>query len=194
MNAIIYQPIASSWSPAGPRPVIVLGLSATVARKDGHHPIIFMQCGPVRHRVDAKQQADARPFSHHVHRPPHRLPLAWPSRIPTGGWNTRTSAREIIRSEPRNAMIRDDVIAALREGRSPLVLTERTEHVAVLADMLRPHAAASDHPARRHGQKIPARGAGATRRRPGKRSAGRASPPANSSARVSTTRGSTRFF
>ena len=31
----------------------VLGLSATVTRKDGHHPIIFMQCGPVRHRVDA---------------------------------------------------------------------------------------------------------------------------------------------
>jgi superfamily II DNA or RNA helicase len=26
----------------------VTGLSATVARKDGHHPIIFMQCGPVR--------------------------------------------------------------------------------------------------------------------------------------------------
>lgn len=25
------------------------GLSTTVARKDGHHPIIFMQCGPVRH-------------------------------------------------------------------------------------------------------------------------------------------------
>jgi Type III restriction enzyme, res subunit len=35
----------------------VLGLSATVARKDGHHPIIFMQCGPVRHRVDARAQA-----------------------------------------------------------------------------------------------------------------------------------------
>jgi hypothetical protein len=26
----------------------VLGLSATITRKDGHHPIIFMQCGPVR--------------------------------------------------------------------------------------------------------------------------------------------------
>jgi superfamily II DNA or RNA helicase len=26
----------------------VLGLSATVTRKDGHHPIVFMQCGPVR--------------------------------------------------------------------------------------------------------------------------------------------------
>ncbi|MEZ6099944.1 MAG: DEAD/DEAH box helicase family protein [Pirellulaceae bacterium] len=44
----------------------VLGLSATVNRKDGHHPIIFMQCGPVRHRVDAKSEAIARPFSHSV--------------------------------------------------------------------------------------------------------------------------------
>jgi superfamily II DNA or RNA helicase len=44
----------------------VAGLSATVARKDGHHPIIFMQCGPVRHRVNAKAQAAARPFEHLV--------------------------------------------------------------------------------------------------------------------------------
>ena len=44
----------------------VLGLSATVTRKDGHQPIIFMQCGPVRHRVDAKAQAALRPFRHSV--------------------------------------------------------------------------------------------------------------------------------
>ncbi len=44
----------------------VLGLSATVTRKDGHHPIIFMQCGPIRYRVNAKKQAAARPFSHRV--------------------------------------------------------------------------------------------------------------------------------
>jgi superfamily II DNA or RNA helicase len=37
----------------------VLGLSATVTRKDGHHPIIFMQCGPVRFRIDG----DPRPRS-----------------------------------------------------------------------------------------------------------------------------------
>ena len=42
----------------------VLGLSATVARKDGHHPIIFMQCGPVRHRVDARAQAAERGVAH----------------------------------------------------------------------------------------------------------------------------------
>ena len=28
----------------------VLGLSATVNRKDGHQPIVFMQCGPIRYR------------------------------------------------------------------------------------------------------------------------------------------------
>ena len=44
----------------------VLGLSATVARKDGLHPIIFMQCGPVRYRVDAKTQAATRTFAHRV--------------------------------------------------------------------------------------------------------------------------------
>jgi superfamily II DNA or RNA helicase len=44
----------------------VLGLSATVARKDGHHPIIFMQCGPVRHRVDARVQAARRGIDHLV--------------------------------------------------------------------------------------------------------------------------------
>ena len=44
----------------------VTGLSATVTRKDGHHPIIFMQCGPLRHRVNAREQAAARPFEHTV--------------------------------------------------------------------------------------------------------------------------------
>ena len=44
----------------------VTGLSATVIRKDGHHPIIFMNCGPVRYKVDDRKQASARPFAHKV--------------------------------------------------------------------------------------------------------------------------------
>ena len=44
----------------------VTGLSATVARKDGHQPIIFMQCGPIRHQVDDRKQAETRPFAHKV--------------------------------------------------------------------------------------------------------------------------------
>ena len=116
----------------------VLGLSATVTRKDGHHPIIFMQCGSVRHRVDAKQQANARPFSHHVIvRPTGLRSMAEPN--PDRRLEYQNLCAEIIRSDRRNAMIRDDVAAALREGRSPLVLTERTEHVAVLRELIRPH-------------------------------------------------------
>ncbi len=116
----------------------VLGLSATVVRKDGHHPIIFMQCGPVRHRVDAKQQADARPFSHHVIvRPTGLRPML--EADPDRRQEYQNLCAEIVSSTPRNAMIRDDVIAALREKRSPLVLTERTEHITALADLIRPH-------------------------------------------------------
>ncbi len=116
----------------------ILGLSATVTRKDGHHPIIFMQCGPVRHRVDAKQQADARPFSHHVIcRPTGLRSMADPD--PDRRLEYQNLCAEIIRSDRRNAMIRDDVTAALREGRSPLVLTERTEHIEILAELIRPH-------------------------------------------------------
>ncbi len=40
----------------------VYGLTATPTRKDGHHPIIFMHCGPIRYRDDAKKQAEKRPF------------------------------------------------------------------------------------------------------------------------------------
>ena len=38
----------------------VYGLSATPVRQDGHQPIIFMQCGPVRYLVDAKSQGGQR--------------------------------------------------------------------------------------------------------------------------------------
>ena len=37
----------------------VAGLTATPQRKDGHHPIIVMQCGPIRYRVNAKEQPQA---------------------------------------------------------------------------------------------------------------------------------------
>jgi superfamily II DNA or RNA helicase/very-short-patch-repair endonuclease len=116
----------------------VCGLSATVTRKDGHHPIIFMQCGPVRHRVDAKQQAEARPFAHHVIvRPTGFRSMAEPDtdrRI-----EYQNLCAELMRCTRRNEMIRDEVLAAMNEGRSPLVLSERTEHIEALADLLTPH-------------------------------------------------------
>jgi len=35
----------------------VIGLTATPVRRDGHHPIIFMQCGPVRHSAEITETA-----------------------------------------------------------------------------------------------------------------------------------------
>ena len=116
----------------------VLGLSATVARKDGHHPIIFMQCGPVRHHVDAKAQAAERPFTHTVHvRPTSFRPLV--EADPDLRVQFQQLYAELIADEARNRQICEDVIEAVREGRSPLVLTERNEHLDLLAERLSPH-------------------------------------------------------
>ena len=41
----------------------VYGLTATPVRKDGHQPIIFMQCGPVRYSSGAKEQVREQSFS-----------------------------------------------------------------------------------------------------------------------------------
>ncbi len=115
----------------------VTGLSATVARKDGHHPIIFMQCGPVRYRADAKAQAEARPFTHSVYvRPTGFLPLA--PADPDVRAQFHALYDELIADESRNRLICEDVVQAVREGRSPVVLTERTEHLDRLAEFLSP--------------------------------------------------------
>jgi very-short-patch-repair endonuclease len=110
----------------------VVGLSATVTRKDGHHPIIFMQCGPVRYRADAKQQAALRPFRHSVIvRPTSFAPRA------EGESDRRIQFqslyKELVESEARNRSICADVLEAVAAGRSPLVLTERHEHLEWLA-------------------------------------------------------------
>ncbi|MFZ4397065.1 MAG: TOTE conflict system archaeo-eukaryotic primase domain-containing protein [Kiritimatiellia bacterium] len=115
----------------------VTGLSATLIRKDGHHPIISMQCGPVRYRVDAKQQAAQRPFTHHVLvRPTAFLPT------PPADTDVRRQFQalyaELLADERRNQLICDDVLEVIRQGRAPVVLTERTEHLAKLAAQLAP--------------------------------------------------------
>jgi superfamily II DNA or RNA helicase len=113
----------------------VLGLSATVARKDGHHPIIFMQCGPVRHRVEARQQAAERPFSHSVWVRPSafRAPDSAPA---DARMQFQGLYAALIADESRNRLIVEDIKDAVREGRSPVVLTERTEHLRILAKRL----------------------------------------------------------
>jgi superfamily II DNA or RNA helicase len=110
----------------------LLGLTATPFRKDGHHPIILMQCGGIRYRVNAREQAGARPFRHLV------LPRPTAFRLPIQA--EKPPIHEIYdaltRDESRNALIVQDVLNAVRRGRSPLILTERIEHLDILAARL----------------------------------------------------------
>ncbi len=113
----------------------VVGLSATVTRKDGHHPIIFMQCGPVRHRVDAKQQAAARPFTHVVMVRPTNFRMTEPPEE-DARLEFQALYQALTNDSARNQLICQDVLRVVREGRKPLVLTERTEHLEQLAALL----------------------------------------------------------
>lgn len=109
----------------------LLGLSATVTRKDGHHPIIFMQCGPIRYRVDAKKQAVLRPFDHKVvfRRTKFRLARNNPAEKPA----IQELYAKLAQDTARNDLIFDDILLALEAGRSPIVITERKDHLDLLA-------------------------------------------------------------
>ncbi len=107
-----------------------LGLSATVTRKDGHQPIIFMQCGPVRHRVDPRSQALRRGFLHKVRI--RDTAFALPPELEEAPISMPAIYSALGRDEARNAAIFDDVLTALEAGRCPLILTERRDHVEEL--------------------------------------------------------------
>ena len=113
----------------------VYGLTATPTRQDGHHPIIFMHCGPIRYRVDARKQAEKRPFDHYV------IPRLTSFRAPLEEEGKEPSIQRLYAAiavnEPRNQRIVEDVVRCFQSGGNALVLTERTAHVALLAAKLR---------------------------------------------------------
>ena len=111
------------------------GLSATVARKDGHHPIIFMQCGPVRYRVDDRRQAEKRPFDHKVIIRPTNF------RLPPHLQNVTSPPIQdvyalLAQDDERNRLIVEDVVATVGAKRCPVLLTERRDHLDTLVRML----------------------------------------------------------
>lgn len=114
----------------------VYGLTATPARKDGHHPIIFMYCGPIRFRDDAKKQAEIRPFEHYI------VPRFTSFRIhklnehDEKEWTIQELYKEIVTNEIRNQQIFDDVVVCYQQGKNCIVLTERVEHVKIITGML----------------------------------------------------------
>jgi superfamily II DNA or RNA helicase len=116
----------------------ITGLSATVVRKDGHHPIILMHCGPVPYRVDARRQAEKRPFDHKVIVRPTSFRL--PSHLEDIATYSIQEVYSLLSADDkRNHLIVQDVVAAVQARRFPVLMTERREHVDMLADLLAPH-------------------------------------------------------
>ena len=107
----------------------VYGLTATPIRKDGHQPIIFMYCGEIRHKGERKPSSEADNFERLL--------------IPRFTGHRNFEAKEdnftllvekLSKDEARNKLIIEDVEKNLKEGRTPLILTDRIEHVEVLAE------------------------------------------------------------
>ena len=99
----------------------VLGLTATPIRRDGQQPIIFMQCGPIRHTAakpaDALHDLEVLPRSRFA-----RIDLAPESGI-------QEVFRHLANDRVRTAAIAAEIRKAFDQGRKVLVLTERTEHL-----------------------------------------------------------------
>ena len=107
----------------------VYGLSATPIRQDGHHPIIFQQCGPIRYSVDAKEQSLLRGLSHTLipRLTRFRKPITEPE-----PWQITDVYSVLTESKTRNDMILQDIAHVLKEKGTPLILTERVEHAKML--------------------------------------------------------------
>jgi superfamily II DNA or RNA helicase len=110
----------------------VVGLTATPTRKDGHHPIIYMQCGPIRYSMSARTMTESTPFEHQVI--PRHTDFRMPAEMTDLAIQDVYAA--LINDSARNAMIAADLRQALTGGRSPLLLTGRKEHLQFFATEL----------------------------------------------------------
>jgi len=108
----------------------VLGLTATPYRRDGHQPIIHMQCGPIVYQIKQKDVSAHIASSIIIER---QTGFTYPW---TEGSKIVELSNRMVESDVRNKLIADDVVNAINEGRFPLILTERRKHLEKLAQLL----------------------------------------------------------
>ena len=106
----------------------MVGLTATPIRRDGQQPIIFMQCGAIRHRAAIPAGS------------PQDLEVVPRWRLSRIDLPLETGIQEVFRhlanDQERTRAIAGEIKAAFDEGRKVLALTERTEHL----DAIAPHS------------------------------------------------------
>lgn len=106
----------------------ILGLTATLERKDGHHPIIQMQCGEIVHKVKPAKKSFKNIIKtcftdfDYIYTPQDL--------------DINDLYQAIVDNENRNKQIVEDIINADKENRSCIILSERVEHIEKLANML----------------------------------------------------------
>ena len=117
-----------------------LGLSATVIRKYGQHPIVLMNLGDVcyANTNNSKELYIQKVFSRSTNfclsNEPHTTDSAneKPPEI-------NEIFRSLFTNENRNSLIVNDILEAYKEGRNCLVLSERLEHLDILHESLSKH-------------------------------------------------------
>lgn len=108
-------------------------ITATPHKRDGHHPIVLMQCGPVRHVLEDKkcgQRHEEIRRSLIVRETTFNLPAR------DDDPPIQKVFSGVASDSARNQLIVEDLVECVRSGRSPILLTERRAHLSVLADML----------------------------------------------------------
>ena len=112
----------------------VYGLTATPTRKDGWHKIIYMQYGDIRVRVSNKKIKQNKEMKHIV------VVRKTNYKYISSEEKDKIQISEILNDMShnifRNSMIIDDIKKCVLEGRVPIVLTEREEHLKVLKENL----------------------------------------------------------
>ena len=110
----------------------VTGLTATPYRRDGHQPIITMQCGPVRHMINEPKARQGKALRRRVIR---RDTDFDPSGLPT-----QATIQEIYgalaNDDDRLRLVIADIRQLVREERALVVLTERRQHLDRIAESI----------------------------------------------------------
>lgn len=108
----------------------VTGLTATPMRRDGHHPIIFLQCGNIVHKAKINESAptNLEVFAYN---------LAISSTLSTD--SIQETFRILVEDKTRNNIIIQHVINNYKNGRKILLLTERTQHLQILHELIEPN-------------------------------------------------------
>ncbi|GGJ75164.1 helicase [Pilimelia anulata] len=106
-----------------------IGLTATPFRADGMDDIITMQCGPVRHEIDAEQH-----FPHLLDVHTTDFTTDEPG---TDGASIQAIYGELAADSARNDLITAHITDAHHRGRNSIVLTNRVDHIEALTRRLR---------------------------------------------------------